>query len=93
MPDYTNAAQQRILKLLMLIDTANAPLALKDIADYSDTTPATALRDMHNLQEMRLAGQNEQGLWIAGQALQQWRIRHITGYLEAELTKLRYSNG
>jgi len=68
MSDYTNAAQQRVLKIVQLLaGNEFSGLVPMDLAKALDTNPSNVTRDLANLQAAGLAEQiPETGRWRLG---------------------------
>lgn len=71
MSDYTNAAQQRVLKIVQLLaGNEFSGLVPMDLAKALDTNPSNVTRDLANLQAAGLAEQiPETGRWRLGPKL------------------------
>lgn len=79
MSDYINAAQQRILKAVMLLagNELNG-LAPSDLAKSLDTNPANVTRDLANLKEAGMAEQLDTGRWRLGPKVVQVAVDFFT---------------
>lgn len=71
MSDYINAAQQRLLKtILLLAGNEFSGLAPSDLAKALKTNPSNVTRDLANLKEAGLAEQlHDTGRWRLGPKL------------------------
>lgn len=85
--DYTNTAQQRLLRVLMaMFSDVFAGVAPKALAHAAGCSPSAITRDLHNLQRAGLAVRDERtGLWrltpvLPRQAVKVWAAvaRHGT---------------
>ena len=64
MADYTNKAQQRMIRLVeCLAPHTRTGLALTDVAERMEVAPPTALRDLRNLEAVGWAQQRENSRW------------------------------
>jgi DNA-binding IclR family transcriptional regulator len=95
--DYTNEAQQRILRLLLTL-AGNEVTGLKpsDIAKLQDCTAPMVTRDLANLREAGLAELvPETDRWRLAPAVVQIAIKHMAALERAETrlaeTRNRYS--
>ena len=72
MSDYINAAQQRLLKAVVLLagNEFNG-LAPSDLAKALNTNPSNVTRDLASLKEAGLAEQLDTGRWRLGPKLVQ----------------------
>lgn len=80
MSDYINAAQQRLLKaVLLLAGNELNGLAPSDLAKALDTNPSNVTRDLANLKEAGLAEQIvETGRWRLGPKVVQIAVDFFT---------------
>ncbi|MBI2278180.1 MAG: ArsR family transcriptional regulator [Dechloromonas sp.] len=80
MSDYINAAQQRLLKaVLILAGNELNGLAPSDLAKALDTNPSNVTRDLANLKEAGLAEQiTETGRWRLGPKVVQIAVEFFT---------------
>lgn len=80
MSDYINAAQQRLLKaVLLLAGNELAGLAPSDLAKALDTNPSNVTRDLANLKEAGLAEQlPDTGRWRLGPKVVQIAVDFYT---------------
>lgn len=78
--DYINAAQQRLLKaVLLLAGNELNGLAPSDLAKALDTNPSNVTRDLANLKEAGLAEQlPETGRWRLGPKVVQIAVDFFT---------------
>lgn len=80
MSDYINAAQQRLLKsILLLAGNELTGLAPSDLAKALNTNPSNVTRDLANLKEAGLAEQlPDTGRWRLGPKLVQVAVDFFT---------------
>ena len=93
---YINAAQQRVLKLLMLLAGHEVMgLAPGEIAKAIRTNPSNVTRDLANLREAGLAEPLENGQWRITPRMGQLALRVLNALGEArkrvEETAQRFS--
>ena len=98
-PDYTNEAQQRILRLLVVLaGNEITGLAPSDIAREQQCSASQVTRDLANLRAAGMAEQVPETLrWRLAPAIVQVAIKHMDALARAESrlaeTKNRYSRG
>ncbi|TDK66003.1 IclR family transcriptional regulator [Sapientia aquatica] len=96
--DYTNAGQQRILKLVVLLFGHEMHGAtLTDVAKWMGVKAPVALRDLDNLQTAGLAEQTETNRWRLTPRLPQKALAMLEAMERAQQriseTRQRYTRG
>jgi DNA-binding IclR family transcriptional regulator len=84
---YTNASQQRIIKLMLIMfgDVVNGYLP-SELAKALNATPATLTRDLNNLETAGIARPDEQtGRWRLTPRLPQQAIKVFNAIEAADL--------
>ena len=83
--DYTNASQQRCLRILKILSEYLDGLTITEIAQLTDGSPDKVTRDLYNLE---LAGfaEREGEYWKQGKAVTQM-FRVFSKSLQARLIK------
>lgn len=86
MADYTNAAQQRVIQVLLRLAGHEVNgLAPGEIAKALDTTPSNITRDLHNLKEGGVAEQiQESGRWRLSPRIPQIGVAMLNGIGRAQ---------